>query len=84
MPADNLPDAAQIKQHRQTKLSDITRKVSPWTIYVPPYLFLAAFRSMVSRMCYSEDMISRALNAITTQIFVVFSEQTLWMIINHI
>ena len=80
--ATNLPDAAQIKQHGQAKLTEITREVSAWTSRVPPYLFLAAFPYMVSRICHSEDMTSKALNSIITQVFAAFPQQTLWMMIN--
>jgi len=80
--ASNLPDAAQIKQHGHTKLSEITREVSGWTTRIPPYLFLAAFPYMVSRICHSEDMTSKALNGIITQVFAAFPQQTLWMMIN--
>jgi serine/threonine-protein kinase ATR len=80
--AANLPDAAQIKQHGQAKLSEITREVSSWTTRIPPYLFLAAFPYMVSRICHSEDMTSKALNVIITQVFAAFPQQTLWMMIN--
>jgi len=78
----NLPDLAQIKQHGQAKLSEITREVSSWTTRIPPYLFLAAFPYMVSRICHSEDTTSKALNAIITQVFAAFPQQTLWMMIN--
>ncbi|CAF3491063.1 unnamed protein product [Rotaria socialis] len=81
-PTTNLPDAAQIKQHGHAKLSEITREVSSWTTRIPPYLFLAAFPYMVSRICHSEDMTSKALNAIITQVFAAFPQQTLWMMIN--
>ena len=77
-----LPDAAQIKQHGQAKLTEITREVSGWTTRVPPYLFLTAFPYMVSRICHSEDMTSKALNALITQVFAAFPQQTLWMMIN--
>jgi serine/threonine-protein kinase ATR len=80
--AANLPDAVQIKQHGQAKLSEITREVSAWTTRIPPYLFLAAFPYMVSRICHSEDMTSKALNGIITQVFAAFPQQTLWMMIN--
>ena len=80
--ATTLPDAAQIKQHGQAKLSEITREVSAWTSRVPPYLFLAAFPYMVSRICHSEDTTSKALNSIITQVFAAFPQQTLWMMIN--
>ena len=80
--AASLPDAAQIKQHGQAKLSEITREVSSWTTRVPPYIFLAAFPYMVSRICHSEDMTSKALNSIITQVFAAFPQQTLWMMIN--
>ncbi|CAF3813461.1 unnamed protein product [Adineta steineri] len=78
----NLPDVAQIKQHGQAKLGEITREVSSWTTRIPPYLFLAAFPYMVSRICHSEDMTSKALNSIITQVFAAFPQQTLWMMIN--
>ena len=78
----NLPDAAQIKQHGQAKLTEITREVSSWTTRIPAYLFLAAFPYMVSRICHSEDMTSKALNSIITQVFAAFPQQTLWMMIN--
>ena len=80
--ASSLPDATQIKQHGQAKLSEITREVSAWTTRVPPYLFLTAFPYMVSRICHSEDMTSKALNTIITQVFAAFPQQTLWMMIN--
>ncbi|CAF1368457.1 unnamed protein product [Rotaria sordida] len=80
--AINLPDAAQIKQYGQAKLTEITREVSSWTTRIPPYLFLAAFPYMVSRICHSEDMTSKALNSIITQVFAAFPQQTLWMMIN--
>lgn len=80
--ATNQPDAVQIKQHGQAKLSEITREVSSWTTRIPPYLFLAAFPYMVSRICHSEDMTSKALNVIITQVFAAFPQQTLWMMIN--
>ena len=80
--ASTLPDAAQIKQHGQAKLSEITREVSAWMTRIPPYLFLAAFPYMVSRICHSEDTTSKALNAIITQVFAAFPQQTLWMMIN--
>jgi serine/threonine-protein kinase ATR len=82
VPSSNLPDAAQIKQHGQAKLTEITREVSAWTTRIPPYLFLAAFPYMVSRICHSEDMTSKALNGIITQVFAAFPQQTLWMMIN--
>lgn len=82
VPATNLPDAAQIKQYGLAKLTEITREVSSWTTRVPPYLFLAAFPYMVSRICHSEDMTSKALNSIITQVFAAFPQQTLWMMIN--
>ncbi|CAF4345925.1 unnamed protein product, partial [Rotaria sp. Silwood2] len=78
----NLPDAAQIRQYGQAKLTEITREVSSWTTRIPPYLFLAAFPYMVSRICHSEDMTSKALNSIITQVFAAFPQQTLWMMIN--
>ena len=80
--AAHLPDATQIKQYGQAKLSEITREISSWTTRIPSYLFLVAFPYMVSRICHSEDMTSKALNSIITQVFAAYPQQTLWMMIN--
>jgi serine/threonine-protein kinase ATR len=47
---------------------------------LPPYMFLTAFSQLVSRICHPHPDVFRHLKAIIAYMLLVYSQQSLWML----